>query len=171
MKATRLGVAAMKFPHLLSIVLVVALAPVHADSLATQTMVLTVRPVVSLSVTKTGAIALEATVPGDASRYQAVKLVQAQGLRVYQNLSGTRRVQAEATIAGDPNDMDLTCATTGQAGATLIKRGVGQGPQAITGEVTPGLHLYDLIWEAQATGPGTPAGQYECEIRFTMTEN
>ena len=156
---------------LLPIVFVVSLAPVHAASLATQTMLLTVRPVVSLSVMKTGAMTLDATVPGDASRYQAVRLVQAQGLRVYHNLSGTRRVQAEATIAGAANDMDLSCATTGQTGATLIKRGVGQGPQAITGEVTPGLHLYDLIWEAQATGPGTSAGQYRCEVRFTMTEN
>jgi hypothetical protein len=161
----------MRLTPLPWILLLGAIVPACADSAGTQTMVITVRPLVSLSVTKTGAITLEAAAPGDAGRYAPVQLIQPEGLRVYHNLPGARRVQAEASMSGAPNDLDLTCATAGRPGATLIKRGVGQGAQTITGDVAAGLHCFDLLWEATATGPGTPAGDYRCDIRFTLTEN
>lgn len=161
----------MKFTYLLWLLLVAAVMPAHSQSVATQTLTLTVRPIVSLSVPKTGAITLETAVAGQPESYQPVQLVQPKGLQIYHNLQGTRWVQAEAILAGAANDLDLTCGVAGRAGATLVKRGVGQGPQAITGDVRAGFQSFDLIWEAAATSPGTPAGEYRCDIRFTLTEH
>lgn len=149
---------------------VAAAMPAHADSVATQMLTITVRPIVSLSVPRTGALNLQASAAGQPGIYQPVRLLQPKGLQVYHNLPGTRRVEAEAILAGEPNDLDLTCATAGQPGATLIKRGVGQGPRAITGDVVAGFQSFDLIWETSGTAPGTPSGDYTCEVRFTLTE-
>lgn len=158
----------MKCRHLLWVLCFAAVLPVRADSVATQTLVITILPIVGLSVPPTGAMTLEMATAGQAERYQPVQLVQRAGLRVCHNLPGSRTVQAEAIMGGAPNDIDLTCATTDRAGVTLIRGGMGQGTQTITGAVGFGFHDFDLLWQAGATGPGTTPGDYRCDIRFTL---
>jgi len=160
----------MRNRHLLWMLCVAAAIPAHSDPVATQTLTLSVRPIASLSVPKTGAITLETAAGGQPDRYQTVRLVQPKGLQIYDNLPGSRRVEAEAILTGARTDLDLTCAIPGRPAATLIKGGAGQGPQAITGDIVNSFQTYDLIWEATATGPGTPAGDYRCDIRFTLTD-
>lgn len=145
-------------------------APAVASNVATQTITITVLPLVSLSAPQGGEITLQAAAPGSSERYQPVRVVQRSGLCLFHNLPGARRVEAEAAVFGGANDLDLTCSTTGGAGAQLVRGGRSQGPQAITPELAAGRHSLDLLWEVAATSPGTSVGQYHCEVRFTVTE-
>lgn len=144
--------------------------PVFGDSQATQTITITVLPLVSLSVPAGADLTLQAAVAGRPGDYQPVRLVQRGGLRLFHNLASPRRILAEALLAGVASDLSLSCETPGEAPAFLVRAGQGAGPQPITPPLPAGRHDCDLIWQASATGSGTAPGQYECHIRFTVTE-